>query len=171
MTHAIAATKAARQQLITSLLGRELVRSQADLSALLAAEGVQVTQATLSRDLVELGADKVRLADGSVAYSVPGDGGDRSLQPLVGRDARLARLGRLCGELLVTAESAGHLLVLRTPPGAAHFLASAIDHAQLPDAMGTIAGDDTIMVVVRTPAAAAALAETFLDQPNPASKE
>jgi transcriptional regulator of arginine metabolism len=74
-----------------------------------------------------------------------------------------ARLARLCEELLVTAEASANLVVLRTPPGAAQFLASAVDHSVLPDALGTIAGDDTVLVVARRPQGGRALAQRFLD--------
>lgn len=142
------ATKAARLALVTSLLARQQVRSQTELAELLAAEGVVVTQATLSRDLVELQAVKVRSASGALVYAVPVEGGARAA--LSGETEVLAtRLARLCEELLVTAESSGPLVVLRTPAGAAQFLASAIDHSVLPGVLGTIAGDDTVLVVAR----------------------
>jgi len=103
-----------------------------------------VTQATLSRDLEELGALKLRGVDGGAPiYRIPEDGGPR---PMAGGTSRLARL---LAELLLSYDGAGNLAVLRTPPGAAQFLASAIDRASLPDVVGTIAGDDTILVVAR----------------------
>jgi transcriptional regulator of arginine metabolism len=147
-------TKAARQALVTALLSRGTVHSQQQLAELLAEEGVSVTQATLSRDLVELQAIKVRTASGALAYAIPAEGAVRTMPvPADGDTAEhlAARLARLCGELLLTAESSGNLVVLRTPPGAAQFLASAIDHSVLPAALGTIAGDDTILVVSRDP--------------------
>jgi transcriptional regulator of arginine metabolism len=142
-------TKAARQALVTALLTRGTVHSQQQLAELLTAEGVTVTQATLSRDLVELRAVKIRTPSGALAYAVPAEGGLRA--PAAGPDEEMlaARLARLCAELLVTAEASGNLVVLRTPPGAAQFLASAIDRAGLADIAGTIAGDDTILVVAR----------------------
>ena len=155
-------TKTARQARIVDLLGRHAVRSQPQLADLLAADGVAVTQATLSRDLVELGAVKVRDALGLV-YAVPSEGGDRTPRPAVTREVHDSRLARLCAELLVTAEASANLVVLRTPPGAAQFLASAIDHATSPDLLGTIAGDDTVLVISREPDGGEAVATRFLD--------
>ncbi|WP_422936204.1 arginine repressor [Sinomonas sp. P47F7] len=156
-------TKAARQARIRELLVGLGVRSQADLAALLADDGVQVTQATLSRDLVEIGAVRVRGADGGLVYAVRGEGGDRS--PRVGLDPEVldARLAKLCAELLVTAEASANIVVLRTPPGAANFLALAIDHSVIPAVLGTIAGDDTVMIVTRDPLGGDAVAARFLE--------
>ena len=140
--------KTARLEVIRALMGVKPVASQMELAALLAVEGITVTQATLSRDLEELGAVKVRAADGGPpAYVVPEDGTPPPVRPASGSPP--ARLARLLAELLVSAEASGNLAVLRTPPGAAHFLASAIDRAGLADVVGTIAGDDTVLVVAR----------------------
>jgi transcriptional regulator of arginine metabolism len=158
----VAGTKAARQQRIAELLGDHAVRSQAELAALLALEGLHVTQGTLSRDLVELDAVRVRDARGVLVYAVPGEGGDRTPRP-AGESANAAsRLARLCAELLVSAESSANLVVLKTPPGAAQFLASALDKAQLATSLGTIAGDDTVVIVSRDPAGGADLARNLL---------
>ncbi len=161
----IPVTKGARQQRIIELLGTGEVRSQTDLADLLQADGLSVTQATLSRDLVELDAVKVRTSRGALVYAVPGEGGDRT--PVV-RDtaASEARLSRLCAELLVSVESSANLVVLRTPPGAANFLASAMDKAELSDVLGTIAGDDTVLVISRQPAGGAVLEQRLLDLAN-----
>lgn len=155
-------TKNARQRRIADILRRTTVRSQAELAQLLTADGLAVTQATLSRDLVELGAVKVRHGDGGLLYAVPGEGGDRT--PLGGVDQEVldSRLARLCEELLMTAEASANLVVLHTPPGAAQFLASAIDRSRLLDVLGTIAGDDTVLVVTREPAGGEAMAARFL---------
>lgn len=157
------ATKTARQGRIAALLTSQPVRSQAELAALLADDGVQVTQATLSRDLVEIGAVRVRSAAGGLVYAVPSDGVDRTLQSALDREMLDARLARLCEDVLVTAEASGNLAVLRTPPGAAQFLASAIDHSTMPAVLGTIAGDDTILLVCREPDGGQAVAERFLE--------
>jgi len=158
----VAGTKAARQQRIAELLGDHAVRSQAELAALLALEGLHVTQGTLSRDLVELDAVRVRDARGVLVYAVPGEGGDRTPRP-AGESANAAsRLARLCAELLVSAESSANLVVLKTPPGAAQFLASALDKAQLATSLGTIAGDDTVVIVSRDPAGGGDLARNLL---------
>jgi transcriptional regulator of arginine metabolism len=138
------ATKAARHGRITELIRDRQIRSQTELAELLATSGIEATQATLSRDLEELGALKLRGVDGGApVYRIPEDGGPR---PMVGGTSRLARL---LGELLLSYQGSGNLAVLRTPPGAAQFLASAIDRASLADVVGTIAGDDTILVVAR----------------------
>jgi transcriptional regulator of arginine metabolism len=155
-------TKNARHQRIVELVTHHEVRSQSELGEMLAAQGHRVTQATLSRDLVELDAVKVRTASGALVYAVPGEGGDRSAQAPRETAASSQRLARLCGELLVTAEASGNLVVLRTPPGAAQYLASAFDKAELPDVLGTIAGDDTVLVISRDPGGGHALALRFL---------
>ncbi|PWJ50196.1 transcriptional regulator, ArgR family [Quadrisphaera granulorum] len=157
-------TPTARRARIAALVGTRPVRSQAELAELLAADGVLVTQATLSRDLVELGAVKVRSssAAGGLVYAVPSEGGDRTPRPAVPEAGRSARLARLCEELLVTAEASANLVVVRTPPGAAQFLASAVDHAAMPDVMGCIAGDDTVLLIARHPAGGAALAARMI---------
>ena len=144
-------TKSARQQQIVELLASREVRSQTELADLLHRAGVTVTQATLSRDLVELDAVKVRAPSGQLVYAVPGEGGDR--RPVLAHEsaASEARLARLCAELLVSAEASANLVILRTPPGAANFLASALDKAELATVLGTIAGDDTVLVISREP--------------------
>jgi transcriptional regulator of arginine metabolism len=155
-------SKAARHARIVAILGDHQVRSQAELAALLEDDGLHVTQTTLSRDLDELGAVKLRTPDGGLpVYVVPEDGA-----PLTARtadDAPPQRLARLVAELLISAEPSANLVVLRTPPGAAHFLASAVDRAGLPEILGTIAGDDTILVVTRDPTGGPALARRLHD--------
>ena len=155
-------TKGARQQRIVDLLCRHEVRSQTELADLLAQSGVSVTQATLSRDLVELDAVKVRIPSGALVYAVPAEGGDRTPRPGVETMASEARLIRLLGELLVSAEASANLALLRTPPGAAQFLASAFDRAEIAGVLGTIAGDDTVLVISRDPYGGQELAERFL---------
>ena len=138
------ATKAARLGRIVELVREVPIHSQAELLGLLSHDGIEATQATVSRDLEELGAIKVRGVDGGAPqYLIPEDGGPR---PMAGGTGRLARL---LAELLVSHSHSANLAVLRTPPGAAQFLASAIDRAGLDDVIGTIAGDDTILVVAR----------------------
>ncbi len=153
-------TKSARQALVVELLENREVRSQPELAELLALRGVHVTQATLSRDLVELDAVKVRGPSGTLVYAVPAEGGDRT--PVAGESAASQhRLSRLASELLVSAEASANLVVLRTPPGAAQFLASAIDKVEISDVLGCIAGDDTVLVIGRDPAGGEALAHRF----------
>jgi len=155
-------TKNARHQQIIDLVTHHEVRSQSELVDRLAGRGVHVTQATLSRDLVELNALKVRSRSGALVYAVPAEGGDRSPVGPHETAAASQRLSRLSTDLLVSAESSGNLVVLRTPPGAAQFLASAFDKAELPDVLGTIAGDDTVLVISRDPQGGATLAARFL---------
>jgi len=152
----VARTKTARHLRIAELLERVPVHTQDELRALLAADGLVVTQTTLSRDLDELGAVKVDAASG-VVYALPPEGGQVASEQDGG-----ARLARAAGELLASADASGNIVVLRTPPGAAQYLASVIDHSALPEILGTIAGDDTVMLVTRDPAGGAALAESLL---------
>ena len=163
--HDITATRAARHHRIIAILGERAVRSQAELAAELEASGMSVTQATLSRDLDELGAVKLRSPDGGLpVYVVPEDG-----SPLTARSADddpPHRLSRLLGELLVSAEASGNIVVLRTPPGASNFLASALDRARLPQIIGTVAGDDTILVVARDPKGGQQLADHLRNLPH-----
>ena len=140
-------TKSARQHRIVELLTRHQVRSQTELGELLAQAGLHVTQATLSRDLVELDAVKVRTPDGALVYAVPAEGGDRTPRAATETGASEARLARLCTELLVSAQASANLVVLRTPPAAAPLLASALDKTEMHDVLGTIAGDDTVVLI------------------------
>ena len=169
MTTQLATSRTARHRRIVELLETRRVRSQAELGRLLVDDGVAVTQTTLSRDLDELGAVKIRDGQGDLVYAVPAEGGDTTprLAPVNGEAG--ARLSRLAGELLVSADASANLVVLRTPPGAAQFLASAIDRAALPDVMGTIAGDDTVLMIARDPDGGAALAERMLGLTGPSS--
>ena len=148
MSEARPATKASRHQLITELVGARPIHSQTELAELLADRGVQVTQATLSRDLVFLDAVKVRMG-GQYAYALPAEGGDRRPAAPSETVAAQTRLARLCAELLVSAEASANLVVLRTPPGAAQFLAGAVDKCDFSEILGTIAGDDTVLVIGR----------------------
>lgn len=144
-----------RQHRIVQLLDAHEVRSQGELSDLLAAEGTEVTQATLSRDLLEIGAVKVRRGR-VLVYAVPGEGGEVTASGRL--DATNQRLRRVCDELLVSVACAGNLVILKTPPGAANYLASTIDLTRDPDVVGTIAGDDTILLVAADDAAGESLA-------------
>jgi transcriptional regulator of arginine metabolism len=156
------ATRAARQARISELIAHTEVHSQTELARLLAAEGMDTTQATLSRDLDELGALKLRAPDGgSGVYVIPEDG-----SPVKGVQGGTTRLGKLLADLLVSAEGSANLTVLRTPPGAAQFLASAIDRSTLAEVAGSIAGDDTIMVIAREPVTGAELATRFRSLAN-----
>ena len=188
-------TKTARQAQISGILAQAAVRSQEELAELLAQRGVKVTQATLSRDLDELGAVRLRGPDGALVYALPGEPGGPGSRPggLAGalpggpgaeRPGRVAvpagvrvglgplaargrglpaaagglqdrepagRLARIAAEFLLSAEASANLVVLRTPAGAAQFLASALDHAAWLSILGTVAGDDTVLVIARAP--------------------
>ncbi len=131
--------KPQRQHRITRLLGEQPVSSQAQLVELLAADGVIATQATVSRDLEELGALKVRIPGGAMVYALPEHSNVNA--------APDEHLRRVMGEFVVEVAHSGNLAVLRTPPGSAHVVASALDRAGLADVLGTVAGDDTLMIV------------------------
>lgn len=133
-------TKHQRQHRIARLLGAQAVGSQAALVALLEAEGIEATQTTVSRDLEELGAVKVRLPGGSTAYALA----ELPSQQIAPAD----HLRRVLGEWVVEVACANHLVVLRTPPGCAHVVASALDRSGMDEVVGTVAGDDTLLVVV-----------------------
>ena len=155
MTAVGAVSRTVRHARITDILRRRPVRSQTELAEALAEEGIAVAVATLSRDLDELGAVKLRAADGGAGrYVIPEDGSH-----VAGIPGGTDRLAKMLGERLVSADHSGNMAVLRTPPGAANFLASALDRANLDDVVGTIAGDDTIFVMAREPVAGAELAD------------
>jgi transcriptional regulator of arginine metabolism len=168
-------TKAARHAQIASILNQKSdpVHSQEQLADLLNRRGVRVTQATLSRDLDELGAVRLRGSDGALVYALPGEPGPGGLS--AGLGSLLAggpfapsaadpgaRLARLAAELLVSAEASANLVVLRTPAGAAQLLASAVDHAGWPSVLGTVGGDDTVLVIARDPNGGAEVARALL---------
>lgn len=223
MSQVSPATKAARQAQIASILEQAAVRSQDELADWLAHRGVRVTQTTLSRDLEELGAVRLRGPDGALVYALPGEPGGPGSRPgglaesvdagpaeaghpagrragvtggagvagradvtdgagvtgggtIAGRAGRAgaadqppgigaeprARLARAAAELLVSAEASANLVIVRTPAGAAQFLASVIDHASWPSILGTVAGDDTVLVIARDPAGGTELAHALL---------
>ena len=142
--------KPQRQHRIARLLAEGSVTSQGQLVELLAADGVLATQATVSRDLEELGAVKVRVAGGETVYAIP----ELAHERVAPEDA----LRRVLGDWLADVSSSANLVVVRTPPGSAHVVGSALDRAGLPGVLGTVAGDDTILVVTSTPTGGAAVA-------------
>src|SRR5690625_3433666 len=160
---ALAQTETWRQQRIVQLLTHRGGSSQSKLAQLQTAESSRVTQATLSREPVELQAEKVRGSAGSLVCRPPPEGG--SARPSAAPENELleARLPRLAEGLLVSAEASGNLVVVRTPPGGAQYLASAMDRSVMPDVLGTIAGDDTVLLVSRDPAGGDRLAARLLD--------
>jgi transcriptional regulator of arginine metabolism len=128
-----------RQHRIARLLEQKAVTSQAQLVDLLAADGVLATQATVSRDLDELGAVRVRAGRGELVYAIP----ELPKEQRAPED----HLKRVLGEWVVEVAHSANLVVLRTPPGSAHVVGSALDRAALPNILGTVAGDDTLLVV------------------------
>ena len=142
-------TKTRRQTLILELVDHEVITSQEMLQRRLKGRGVSATQATISRDLKELRLVK-RAGDG--AYSRPGQEG-------ASPETMLANLQRVVVRSLSRTDQVEQLVVLRTPPGEAQHLALAIDRADFPDVAGTIAGDDTVLVIARGPKQAAAFLE------------
>jgi transcriptional regulator of arginine metabolism len=145
------ATPTRRRELVRELVSTYRVTSQQDLVALLAAHDVEVTQATVSRDLEHLGIGKLRGADGVVAYSLPEQGG----------------LAQLLRQFVTALDASGNLAVLRTPPGAAATVASAIDTARVEGVLATLQGDDTVLVVAREPATGADVARTLAHLKTP----
>ena len=132
-------TKVQRQSAIARIVGEHEVTSQPQLVELLATEGFEATQATVSRDLDDLGAVKVRVASGNTVYAIPEFAPDRL--------APLDQLRRVMGEWVAEVAQSGNLVVLRTPPGCAHVVASALDRSRVEGMIGTVAGDDTLVCI------------------------
>ena len=133
-------SKPQRQHRVGRILEQNLVTSQAQLVELLAADGIVLTQATASRDLDDLGAVKVRVQGGETVYAIP----ELPTEQLAPAD----HLRRVFGEWVVEIAQSHNLIVLRTPVGSAHVVGSALDRASWPGVLGTVAGDDTLIVVV-----------------------
>lgn len=147
-------TKAARQYQIRQIIRQQRVTTQEELGQLLAERGYDVTQATLSRDLDELGAVKAAVS-GTVSYVVPDTAGADG----VGVAGDVSAVSRVALDAVLSIDCSANIVVVRTKPGAAQYLASAIDRASLEQVLGTVAGDDTIMVVSRSAKGGAALAD------------
>lgn len=148
-------TKVQRQQTIARLVAKQPVSSQPQLVELLAAEGITATQATVSRDLDDLGAVKVRVPGGDTVYAIP----DYAPARVAPED----HLRRVMGEWVAEVRASGNVVVLRTPPGCAHVVASALDRATAPGLLGTVAGDDTLLCVADEVTGGAALASHLRD--------
>ena len=131
-------TRTQRQAAISDLIARGLVTSQSQLRAVLAEQGMVVTQPTLSKDLAEIGAIRVRSPQGGLVYTLS-----------EGTGIPGANLDRLCAELLVSAEASGNLVVVHTPPGGAQYFALGLDREGWDSVLGCVAGDDTVIVVTR----------------------
>lgn len=136
-------SKVQRQAAISRLIGEHEVISQPQLIELLAADGIEATQATVSRDLDDIGAVKVRVPSGNTVYAIPEFAPDRL--------APVDQLRRVMGEWVADVASSGNIVILRTPPGCAHVVASALDRSRVDGLLGTVAGDDTLMCVASSP--------------------
>ncbi|GAC1659767.1 MAG: arginine repressor [Candidatus Elarobacter sp.] len=146
--------KTKRQRAILSLIAARPVRSQDELAALLEQQGYEVTQATVSRDIKELGLLKVQLKGGTGAF--------KYVEPTVG-PAFSSRLHRVVSEVVIQVRSSLNQIVLRTHPGTAMMLAAAIDGADWPEILGTIGGDDTVLVIVEAPEKTPMMRQRFED--------
>ena len=129
-----------RQKLIADMIRSQPIGSQEEVTARLAAQGLAVTQATVSRDLDQLGAVKVKRG-GALSYQLPDQMNER--------DFAAGRLERIIADWVLSVEAAGNMLVVKTPPGSAHLVGAAIDQARLAEIAGTVSGDDTLFLVVR----------------------
>lgn len=145
-----------RQQKVLALIQAQEVASQNELAELLAAEGIQVSQGTLSKDLLEIGAVRIRGSKGNLVYAGPAESS-------ADEQASEGKLAKLCNEMLLGADASGNMVVLRTPPGAAQYFASAVDRAGWHEILGTIAGDDTVLLVARAATGGERLAARFIE--------
>ena len=132
-------TKVQRQATISRLIGDHEVTNQPQLITLLADQGIEATQATVSRDLDDIGAVKVRVPGGNTVYAIPEFAPDRI--------APVDQLRRVMGEWVAEVACSGNIVILRTPPGCAHVVASALDRSRIDGLLGTVAGDDTLLCV------------------------
>lgn len=145
---------ASRRARVASLLEEREISSQAELAQTMAAEGYDVSQTTISRDLSFLGAARIRGQNQQLIYVLP----HRQAQiPSTMWD----QLAKLCQEVLLSAEASANLVVIKTPPGAAQYFASAVDRVGWEALLGTIAGDDTLMMICRDPNGGQPVADVF----------
>jgi transcriptional regulator of arginine metabolism len=147
------ASKAQRQKTIADLLAAEAITNQEQIVDHLASEGITATQATVSRDLEDLAAIKVRMPGGASAYAIP----DHPHEQVV----PAGHLRRVFSEWVVGVDASANIVVLRTLPGSAHVVASAIDRSGLDEVLGSVAGDDTLMVVAAEGHTGESVAELF----------
>ena len=152
----MASPRAQRQRAIVDILREDSPLSHEELSARLTASGHQVSRATVSHDLEQIGAVKVKRGP-QLGYALP---------QVDGRDRSGERLGRIFAEWVQSIETAGNLIVIRTPPGSAGLVCLALDQAKLPEVVGTIAGDDTLFVAVRSGLPVDPLAQRLRDFVN-----
>jgi len=156
-------SKSARQQRIIDIISRNHVRTQDELRSALQADGYQVTQATLSRDLDELGATKIVAVNGESVYAIPVDGDPLRTLSVTPDSDSTQRLARVVEEVMTACEAAMNLVVVHTRPGAANYLAGALDKNSHAGIVGSVAGDDTVMIACRTIDAAEEVAALLLE--------
>ena len=149
--------RASRLALIQEIISGNNISSQAEIVLQLARKGVSVTQATLSRDLEILGAVKIVKGSAGLCYAIPDDGTGAPIT----RDA--SRLARAMTELAASVDYSANIVVVRTSPGAASYLASTIDRSGLNSIIGTVAGDDTVMLITRDPVGGATVCQELQD--------
>lgn len=154
----MAISRSARQATIIEILRGTRVTSQVQLAEILYERGIEITQATLSRDLSELGARKVHPKKGDAYYAIKG------VKDLYGEDVSAAyeKMRRMIDELVVSYDYSGSVVVLRMPPGGGQYLASFIDRVNMDDVVGCIAGDDTVFVLAREPVTGKELIKKFI---------
>jgi transcriptional regulator of arginine metabolism len=141
-----------RQKAIAELIREDALGSQEEVTSRLRSQGFSVTQATVSRDLDQMGAVKVKRS-GVMSYALP--------DQLADSDWAASRLAKIVADWVQSVEAAGNLLVLRTPPGSAHLVGLALDQAKLPEVAGTISGDDTLFIALRDGVVPGIMAERF----------
>ena len=142
--------KARRQMKVQEIITKEIIRTQEDLADKLHLSGFDVTQATVSRDIKEMGLIKVPSADDDYRYAVPNEVHPTNLQD---------RLKRLLRETVVPINETESLVVIRTIPGNAHALAAVLDNSNWEEVIGTVAGDDTILLVIKPKEAVSGILE------------
>jgi len=150
--------KTKRQRAILALIAARPIHSQEELAMLLEQQGYEATQATISRDVKELGLIKVPLKGG-------GGGAFKYVEPSVG-PMFSSRLHRIVAELVSSIRGSVNQIVLRTPPGSAMMVASAIDNAEWTEVLGTLGGDDTVLVIIDDPAKLSMIVQRFEDMRN-----
>ncbi len=149
--------KTTRQRAILSLIATRPIHSQEELAQLLETQGYEVTQATVSRDIKELGLVKVPLKNGNGTATQ-----FKYVEPAFGK-TYATRLHRVIAELVRSVRGSVNSIVLRTPPGSGMLVASAIDEAGWSEILGTIGGDDTVLVIVEDPARMGVVMQRFID--------
>lgn len=150
----------ARRAKAIALIKAGKIGSQLDLVRELKKSGFAVTQTTASRDLEEIGAVRSRGGDGSALYTIAESTSDSMVRSMP-----------VPADLILSVEASGNLAVVRTPPGGAQFLASSLDHSEIKSIIGTIAGDDTVLVVSRKAAGGAELAKELLSYSGKSSSK